>query len=167
MKRLIIINGPMGVGKTAVCTELKKRLPDNVFLDGDWCWDMRPFRITAQTRAMALDNICYLINNFLNCPAYQNVLLCWVLHEQALLDELTGRLTLDGCELRVFTLACSKETLVTRLESDVQKGLRTPDVIPRSLERLRGFAAQRTEKINVNDCTAAEAAGRILQRLTE
>ncbi|MEG1013421.1 MAG: hypothetical protein RSI33_04160 [Clostridia bacterium] len=29
----------MGVGKTAVCQSLKQKLPNAVFLDGDWCWD--------------------------------------------------------------------------------------------------------------------------------
>lgn len=43
MKRLILIGGTMGVGKTAVCRELQKLLPGNVFLDGDWCWDAVPF----------------------------------------------------------------------------------------------------------------------------
>ena len=39
MKRLYLIGGPMGVGKTTVCRELQKRLDRSVFLDGDWCWD--------------------------------------------------------------------------------------------------------------------------------
>jgi hypothetical protein len=30
----------MGVSKTATCRELQKILPRNVFLDGDWCWDI-------------------------------------------------------------------------------------------------------------------------------
>lgn len=42
MKNLIFINGAMGVGKTATSRELQKLLPNCVFLDGDWCWDMSP-----------------------------------------------------------------------------------------------------------------------------
>lgn len=30
----------MGVGKTAVCQQLKMDLSNSVFLDGDWCWVM-------------------------------------------------------------------------------------------------------------------------------
>ena len=33
MKKLIFINGPMGVGKTTVCQHLYKQLPDSVWLD--------------------------------------------------------------------------------------------------------------------------------------
>lgn len=51
MKRLYLIGGAMGVGKTAACRELQNRLERSVFLDGDWCWDMRPFQVTAETAA--------------------------------------------------------------------------------------------------------------------
>ena len=39
MKKLYLIGGTMGVGKTAVCQKLKVKLNNSVFLDGDWCWD--------------------------------------------------------------------------------------------------------------------------------
>ncbi len=42
MKRLILLRGPMGVGKTATGRELQRLLPQCAFLDGDWCWDIRP-----------------------------------------------------------------------------------------------------------------------------
>ena len=37
MKRLVLIGGPMAVGKTAVCRELKHLAAPCAFLDGDWC----------------------------------------------------------------------------------------------------------------------------------
>ena len=45
-KRLVIVNGTMGAGKTAVCQALKQLAPPCAFLDGDWCWDMNPFMVT-------------------------------------------------------------------------------------------------------------------------
>ena len=39
MKRLYMIGGPIGVGKTAACRQLQQLLDRSVFLDGDWCWD--------------------------------------------------------------------------------------------------------------------------------
>lgn len=68
MKVLYLIGGTMGVGKTTVCRELNARLPNSVFLDGDWCWCMDPFRVNDETKAMVMDNICHLLNNFLNAP---------------------------------------------------------------------------------------------------
>ncbi len=65
MKRLLLIGGTMGVGKTAASQELKRLLPRAVFLDGDWCWDADPFVVTDETKAMVLDNIAYLFKQFL------------------------------------------------------------------------------------------------------
>ena len=73
MKRLILVGGPMGVGKTTACQLLKQRLPRCAFLDGDWCWDMHPFVVTDETRAMVMDNIVHLLSGF----QYSPVICCW------------------------------------------------------------------------------------------
>lgn len=54
MKKLFIIDGTMGVGKTTVSQLLKQKLPNSVFLDGDWCWDSCPFQVTAETKEMVM-----------------------------------------------------------------------------------------------------------------
>ena len=69
-----MIGGTMGVGKTTVCRQLKQDLQNSVFLDGDWCWDASPFQVTDETKAIVMDNICYLLNNFLKCTAYDNII---------------------------------------------------------------------------------------------
>lgn len=56
----------MGVGKTAVSQRLKRELPNAVFLDGDWCWDASPFQVTSETKNMVMDNICYVLNNYIH-----------------------------------------------------------------------------------------------------
>ena len=74
MKRLYMIGGPMGVGKTAACRQLQQLLDRSVFLDGDWCWDAHPFQVTEETREMVLENISFLLNSFLRCSAYDHVI---------------------------------------------------------------------------------------------
>ena len=49
MKALYLIGGTMGVGKTTISQQLKKDLPNCVFLDGDWCWDADLFQVTEET----------------------------------------------------------------------------------------------------------------------
>lgn len=60
-KTLILINGAMGVGKTAVAQALYRRLPRSVWLDGDWCWMMSPWVISERNKRMVEDNITYLL----------------------------------------------------------------------------------------------------------
>ena len=88
MKRLFLIGGPMGVGKSAVCEQLVKRLQPGVYLDGDWCWHMRPFSVTDATKAMVMDNICALLGRFLACPELDNVVFGWVMHRQEIIDAI-------------------------------------------------------------------------------
>ena len=130
MKHLYLIGGPMGVGKTTVCQQLKQTLPYSVFLDGDWCWDASPFQVTPETRAMVLDNICHLLNNFLACTAYQNVVFCWVLHQQDIWDTILGRLHLESCAAHCVALTASEAALRQRLEADVAAGRRTGVPVP-------------------------------------
>lgn len=161
MKTLYLIGGTMGVGKTTVCQILKKQLPNAVFLDGDWCWDMNPFQVTEETKQMVVDNICYLLNSFLRCSAYENVIFCWVLHEQAILDGLLARLETENVEVRTVSLLCNAPALRARLQRDVDAGIREADVIARSLARLPLYNAMRTAKIDVSALTPVETAQHI------
>src|SRR5579859_5396863 len=111
MKNLIIVGGTMGVGKTTTCRELQKILQRNVFLDGDWCWDMHPFVVTDETKALVEGNITHLLNTFLACSEFENILFCWVLHKQTLLDNLIARLNLDNSTTYSFSLVSNKQAL--------------------------------------------------------
>ena len=104
MKRLIILGGTMGVGKTTVCQALKPFLMTGVFWDGDWAWDMTPFILNDETRELALSNTAFLLNSFLQCSAFHNVLFCWVLHEESILNELLSRLHTKDAEVYWFSL---------------------------------------------------------------
>ncbi len=165
MKRLVIVNGTMGAGKSAVCRELKKLLAPCAFLDGDWCWDMEPFIVNAVTKEMALKNISYLLDSFLCCPVYETVLFCWVLHQREVWEDILSRLTLEDVETRVFTLMLAPSSLRTHIEKDMAAGLRTPDVLERALSRLSLYESMNTEKVWVDKITPQEAAAQIAQSL--
>ncbi len=158
MKRLYLVGGPMGVGKTAACQQLKRLLPESAYLDGDWCWDMHPFLVTEETRAMVMDNIAHTLANFLRCSTIQNVILSWVMHEQAILDDLLARLPLDGCEVVSVSLVASPDVLRARLRADIDAGLRSEDVIPRSLARLPMYAQVKSIKLDTSCMTARQVA---------
>lgn len=161
VKSVFLIGGTMGVGKTTVCQLLKRRLDRAVFLDGDWCWDADPFQVTEETKQMAEDNIVYLLNSFIHCSAYDNVIFCWVMHEQAIIDRLLSRLDLSGCRVTALSLVCTPDALARRLGRDVAAGLRQPEILERSIQRLPLYGALRTRKLDVSELTPEEAADRI------
>ena len=140
MKRLYLLGGTMGVGKTTVSQQLKQDLPNSVFLDGDWCWDADPFQVTEETKSMVIRNICYLLNSFLHCTAYENIIFCWVMHEQSILDAITNRLDTDNCKVTKISLTADEINLRNRLASDITRGIRTADIIDRSVARINLYS---------------------------
>ena len=162
MKQLYLIGGPMGVGKTAACHCLSMQLEHSVFLDGDWCWMTHPFTVTDETKAMVMDNIAHLLGNFLRCSAIDHVVFGWVMHEQAIIDGLLARLPLEACEVISVSLVCDAATLTGRLQKDIDAGIRTPDVIARSLARLEQYGALNTRRIDTTGLTIRETAQAIL-----
>lgn len=161
MKNLIFINGTMGVGKTTISKELKNILPNCIFLDGDWCWDMSPFIVTDETKKMVLDNITHLLNNFISCSEYKNIIFCWVMHEESILDDVLSRLNKYDCIIHKFSIVCSEQTLISRITKDINQGVRENDVIERSVPRLKNYFQMDTQKIDVNHISAKEAAEKI------
>lgn len=162
MKNIIFINGTMGAGKTATSNELKKMLPKAVFLDGDWCWDMSPFVVTEETKAMVLDNISYMLNNFIKCSEYENIIFCWVMHTDEIIKDIISKLDFSNARLHKFSLMLSKETLTKHIQGDIDKGIRTIDVLERSIDRLSMYEVMDTKKVNVDNISAKEAAEIIL-----
>lgn len=162
MKRLYVIGGTMGVGKTTVCRRLARRLPNSAFLDGDWCWDMHPFQVTEETRRMVVDNICFVLNSFLRCSAFESVVFCWVMHRQEILDGILSCLDTAGWQVHAISLVCRPEILRARLEGDIAAGLRAGDVLARSLARLPLYDRLDTRKLDVSGLTPEQAVDQIL-----
>ena len=162
MKTLLLIGGPMGVGKTSVCRCLQKKLNNSVFLDGDWCWDSNPFLVTEETKEMVMDNIGYLLNSFLRCTAYHYVIFCWVMHEQTIVDNIISRLNTENCSIIKISLICTDKMLRERLEKDVADGVRKSDVIPRGLAYLPLYSKVGSVKIDTSEKTPEEVVEEII-----
>ncbi|MBQ3078748.1 MAG: AAA family ATPase [Clostridia bacterium] len=163
MKNLYFIGGTMGAGKTTTGQILKRLLPKSVFLDGDWCWDADPFVVTDETKKMCLENIGFLLNNFIECSEYENVIFAWVMNSDSIIESVTSRLMMEKVNFINVSLVLSEEALVKRLKGDVDKGIRTIDVIKRSVDRLPSYRHVNARKLDVTDISATVAARRIME----
>lgn len=148
----------MGVGKTVTSKELQKVLSNCVFLDGDWCWDASPFHVTEETKRMVIDNIVYLLQNFLKCSAYDNIIFCWVMHEESIMKEILSKIDYTNSNLYKISLVCGEETLRKRIGQDIKNGDRSQDVLERSIQRLNNYHNMDTISINVDTMTAKQTA---------
>ena len=161
MKKVYLIGGTMGVGKTTVCQKLKLALPNSVFLDGDWCWDASPFQVTDETKAMVIDNICYMLNNFIHCSVYENIIFCWVMHEQNIIDSIIRRLDLGNCDVECISLIADENHLRDRLSKDVEAGIRSEEIIERSIARIPLYASLDTFKLDTSSKEVLEIVDEI------
>ena len=162
MKTLFLIGGTMGIGKTTVCQHIKHILNNSVFLDGDWCWDADPFQVTEETKNMVLDNICYLLNNFIHCSAYENIIFCWVMHRQSIIDDILRKLDAKDCAVKVISLVCDEDSLKSRLQKDIDSGIRSADVIDRSIGRISMYQELNTIKIDTSGKSVESLAKEII-----
>ena len=165
MKNLILIGGPMGAGKSAACRELLRLVPPAAYLDGDWCWTMHPFAVNARTKAMVMESIAFVLGQFLRCPDYEQVIFCWVMHQQAILDDLLSRLELTDCRVLNLSLVLRPEALAARIGADVAAGVRDEGALARSLERLPLYERLDTRKLDVSDLTPRQTAQAIADML--
>jgi len=157
------VGGTMGVGKTTVCQKLKEMLPNSVFLDGDWCWDASPFVVTLETKEMVMDNICHILGNFLRSSQYQNIVFCWVMHQQSIIDEILHNLDTEECRVICISLTAEEKTLRQRLAADIEKEIRRADIIERSLERMPLYSELSTIKIATDRKTPYMIAEEIMK----
>ena len=84
------------------------------------------------------------------------------MHEQTILDRILGGLDIQNCDVRNISLVADKETLRNRLEGDIRQGIRTEDVIERSMSRLPFYRNLDTVKIDTSGKTISEIAGEII-----
>ncbi|HEX3018473.1 MAG TPA: AAA family ATPase [Caproicibacter sp.] len=161
MKKLILVNGTMGVGKSTVCRELLKILTPGVYLDGDWCWNMNPFVVSEENKAMVEGNITYLLKSYLRNSGYEYVVFCWVMHQEEIFEQILSPLRECEFELHKFSLVCTEKALRKRIMADVETGARTADVLERSIPRLALYRNMDTMKIDVSEISARQAAEKI------
>ncbi len=167
MKKLILINGTMGVGKSTVSKELIKRLQPSVYLDGDWCWNMNPFVVNEENKQMVLRNIGFLLRSYLENSSYEYVIFCWVMHQEQIVKQVLEQVKGLLFQPFVFTLTCSKDALRKRLTSRMNAEGKTdiPQKVEESIIRLKLYDKMESIKIDVTDVTPLQAADSIARQI--
>ena len=158
---LIFINGTMGAGKTTTARALQKIMPPCVFSDGDNFWDMHPFAVNERSKRMVLQNISAVLSNFLESGLFENILFCWVMHEESIVKEILSRMPGLPFRFFLFTLTCGERTLTERLAADVAAGARSGGIFARSKDRAARYDEMLSCKIDTDGRSPEESAALI------
>ncbi len=160
--KVIIINGPMGVGKTTAGKAIAEKNPGTAFIDGDWCMDIHPFVGNPETRAMAVDNILHMIGNYQRCSECSMVVLAWLMDDPHVYRSMIDGLSALQTDVNSVTLVCSRECLAERWKKDHQCEWRTDQWFNASVASLTYFESAE----NVIDTTGLTVE-QIVNRITE
>ena len=160
--KVIIINGPMGVGKTTTGKCIAEMNPGTAFIDGDWCMDIHPFVGNSETRAMAVDNILHMIDNYRKCSACRQIVLVWLMDDEQTYRRIRQGIEQMQLELRSVTLVCDREHLISRWKNDDRCEWRTEEWLAVSLNSL-GYFASADDAFVTDDRSVQQIAEAIMQ----
>ena len=161
--KVIIINGPMGVGKTVTGKLIAEKNPGTAFIDGDWCMDIHPFVGSRETKAMAIDNILHMIGNYQKCSECKMVVLVWLMDDPWVLQSIMDGLYALQTEVKSVTLTCSRDVLIRRWKNDHNCEWRTDHWLEISLASLSYFSSMK-DVIDTSELSVDQIAEIIMSK---
>ena len=165
MKKIVLISGTMGVGKSTVTKELSKNTENSVYLDGDWCWMINPFVANAENKAMVIKNIQYLLNSFIDNSMIKTIFFCWVMDEQEIVDILLDGINGENIDIRHISIVASQKWLKKNFEKDIDAGIRTYRDFENSLAKLPKYDSLLSEKVDSSDKSISAIVKIILKKI--
>jgi chloramphenicol 3-O-phosphotransferase len=139
---IIIINGPLGIGKTETSWELLTLFDRAVMLDGDYLGAVQPFEIYDANRVAYLYETLRLVAGYHYAHGYENLVINYVFETRESLADLLRLLADLDEQLFTFRLTCSEEEIERRIRKRSNKA----EDLAWELQRFR----QLTEIQNLN-----------------
>ena len=165
MKSLIILNGPMGAGKSTVGQLMFERINQSAFIDGDWCLNLHPFIGNAETRTMAVRNILSLVHNYYDCTACDTIILVWLIDRMEVYHRIIEGLEELDLEIKTYTLICSESALIKRWKLDTDCKWRTDHWLQQSLKSLPFFRQFPSRQIETDNLRADKVTDLIINSI--
>ena len=105
---------------------------------------------------MVLNNITYIINNFLANSNSKYVVFNWVIHTDEIMNDILNKVNISNIDVYKITLMCNKEELIKRINKDIELGIRDENNIKRSLDKYDLYNKMDTIKINTSNKSIEE-----------
>lgn len=166
MKKLIVILGSNGVGKSTAAKAFLNQTAKCALVDADWCRAVNPFPFTPATKKVATENIYCIFKNYLLCEDIDKIVFPYGLHgdRKEIFDTVICRLIKDGIvfELCPIVLKCSIEENIKRCERDGREAERIERGMKNTFHFYDNFQCP---QIITTALTPEEVAGQIAELL--
>lgn len=122
-KKLLVIIGPNGVGKSTSARAFLDMYSRSAFVDSDWCRVINPFSFSWKTKKTVTDNLYCLIRNYLLCEDILRVIFTYGFHggRKGIFDEVIRRLRKNeriDFECHIIILKCNSDENIRRMRMD-------------------------------------------------
>ena len=128
MKKLIVILGSNGVGKSTTAKAFLDKYTKCAYVDADWCRAINPFPFTPATKRAVTENIYCIFRNYLLCEDIDKIVFPYGFHGERknIFDSVICKLKEDGIEFELFpiVLKCSMQENIRRCEHDEREAER-------------------------------------------
>lgn len=151
-KKLIILIGVSGVGKSTVSNILYEDLEGCFYLEGDKCGIMNPCIVNEENIEIIFSNIAHVLNNYIRNTGSKNIVFAWNISSKEKMNKLLDLLNIENVDVYKIILTCSREDLEDRIKKDIQEGIREEkefdDITKniRSYDNLEGYVLDTSAK---------------------
>jgi len=153
---IVIINGSVGVGKTAVSWKIKSLLYHSVMLDGDYLGAVNPFELHSNDRIFHLYKTIACLIKFHQQEGFKHFVVNYVFENEEQLNLLKTELERFDETIYCCLLYCEEEVLKQRiknrnnqrLEWELQRALELNYIL--SEASYIGFIGTRLNTTNLN-----------------
>ena len=122
MKKIVILIGANGVGKSTAAEAFMQQEEKCAYIDSDACRAMNPFPLTPATKKTVIENIYCLFRNYLLCVDIETIVFPYGFHgeRREIFDIVMKRLAEEGIifEMITIVLKCSLEENIKRALAD-------------------------------------------------
>ncbi|WP_035287832.1 AAA family ATPase [Clostridium sp. KNHs214] len=163
MKNILFLCGPNGIGKTTICKEIIKQLPNSAYVDSDPCRVMNPFVLNDDTIPTIAKNISDLLINYLQCPVVNTVVFSYGFHgrRREVFQRILLEISKNEHDFIPFLLWCSEEENINRMNADNRSANR----IKRTLnESRKAFDSVTYPKLDITNLSVSEVAKTIITK---
>lgn len=156
-KKLVMITGPAGVGKSTTVRELFRLIDGSAWLDADWCWMLNPWHQKSAAQKQETEALfARILSNYLEDEATHTVFFSWVIRYPAMFDLVTERIDYPHLQLHKIALICDPEEHLRRLVQD-----RRSEASVQQREGMDAYLCLGAEVIDTTDLTPRQAALRL------